>query len=245
MNGKGRTTTYQAYADVYDAFKGDRSSTAHLLNSLIEKYQPESNILLDLACGTGSIAQWLADSFTITGLDSSNRMLQIAKHKMPNVRFVRGNMENFRLNQCFDVIYCLHNSLNHLLLFQQWVSTFHTVANHLAPGGLFIFDINPAGRMEHLATLEPSVKQVGEDYVITQVFKDRTPNRYTWDVKILVKKRSGYNLKHEPVKVSCYPDSIITNALNANFKILESFERSAPETFDDIGRMYYVCAKRT
>jgi SAM-dependent methyltransferase len=238
-----KQTTYRAYADIYDAFKGDRSSTAFLLADLIKEYRPQSHLLLDLACGTGSIAQHLAESFSVVGIDNSDRMLKIARHKAPDMQFVHGNMELFRLGQHFDVVYCIHNSVNHLLRFQQWKNAFHTIAEHLVEGGIFIFDINPVDKMEYLVTLGPSIKQVGEDYVVTQVIKGSRDHLYTWDVKVIIKKRHGYSLKHEPIVVSSYPEQMIINALNDEFKVLRCFEPASSEIPDDIGRLYYICKK--
>jgi demethylmenaquinone methyltransferase/2-methoxy-6-polyprenyl-1,4-benzoquinol methylase len=43
---------------------------------------------LDVACGTGYATRWLPGE--ITGLDQSERMLEIAAERMPEARFVRG-----------------------------------------------------------------------------------------------------------------------------------------------------------
>ena len=44
---------------------------------------------LDVACGTGYAARWLPGE--ITGLDQSERMLAIARRRLPDARFVRGD----------------------------------------------------------------------------------------------------------------------------------------------------------
>jgi ubiquinone/menaquinone biosynthesis C-methylase UbiE len=44
---------------------------------------------LDVACGTGYATRWLPGE--ITGLDQSERMLTIARRRLPNARFVRGD----------------------------------------------------------------------------------------------------------------------------------------------------------
>jgi demethylmenaquinone methyltransferase/2-methoxy-6-polyprenyl-1,4-benzoquinol methylase len=44
---------------------------------------------LDVACGTGYATRWLPGD--ITGLDQSERMLEIAAERLPRARFVRGD----------------------------------------------------------------------------------------------------------------------------------------------------------
>ena len=44
---------------------------------------------LDVACGTGYATRWLPGE--ITGLDQSERMLEIARERVPHGRFVRGD----------------------------------------------------------------------------------------------------------------------------------------------------------
>jgi ubiquinone/menaquinone biosynthesis C-methylase UbiE len=44
---------------------------------------------LDVACGTGYATRWLTGE--ITGLDASERMLEIAAQRLPDARFVHGD----------------------------------------------------------------------------------------------------------------------------------------------------------
>jgi SAM-dependent methyltransferase len=234
--------TYNAYAEIYDGLKGDRSSSIDLVHNLIKKHKGDARLVLDLACGTGSIAQGLVGYFNVMGLDSSPQMLKIARHKVPGVQFVRGNMASFKLGMSFDVVYCLHNSVNHLLGFQQWEQMFGTVAEHLVPGGLFIFDYNPIDKMDGLAATGQGITTVGNNYVITEVIKERD-GHYIWDVKVLLNKNGGYLVRDEPVRVSSYADNKVADALRSKFEIIDCFKPVEPAATDDVGRIYFVCAK--
>ena len=44
---------------------------------------------LDVACGTGYLTRWLPDE--VVGLDQSERMLRIARERVPSAEFVRGD----------------------------------------------------------------------------------------------------------------------------------------------------------
>lgn len=242
MRLKKATGTYTAYAGVYDSFKGDRSETIRLLASLIRKHHPEAKTLLDLACGTGGIAQGLIDSYELVGLDNAPAMLRLAREKLPHTPLLLANMVDFKIKQKFDVIYCLHNSVNHILTFHEWQSMFTNVAAHLNKNGIFIFDINPIEKMDELAQSGPFVTQVRQDYVITQVTKDAIESGlYDWGVKIFSRHRGNNFLLHdEIIKVSSHPLDQVSHALMNNFDIVDFFILNQADKSEDIGRAYYV-----
>jgi ubiquinone/menaquinone biosynthesis C-methylase UbiE len=75
-------TGYSVFARYYDSLTAniDYKKRADYFNSIIEKFrQTEGNILLDLACGTGSIAEEMAKiGYDVIGVDYSDEMLGIA-----------------------------------------------------------------------------------------------------------------------------------------------------------------------
>lgn len=238
--------TYKFYSQIYDDFKGDRSANVRLLTRLIEKHKPDATSLLELACGTGSIAQGLSKSYIVTGLDNSKHMLQIAKTKLPPDHLIRGDMASFELSQKFDVIYCVHNSMNHLDSFGLWEAVFERVHAHLHKNGVFIFDFNPVDKMERLSRSGSFVRQIGKHYVVSQVTKKPYPETsYGWHVKLFLNQKGDkYVLKHSVIHAASYPFSQVTTALSRCFSIAESFVLEQSEMADDVGRAYYVCVKK-
>jgi SAM-dependent methyltransferase len=89
---------YEARAPEYDEwyegtgrFAGrDRPAWQELLGELAATLGaiPPARTL-DVACGTGYATRWLPGE--ITGLDQSERMLEIAAERLPHARFVRGD----------------------------------------------------------------------------------------------------------------------------------------------------------
>jgi trans-aconitate methyltransferase len=236
------TSTYTAYAAAYDDFKGDRHETIELLKRLIERYHPTAKSVLDLACGTGSIAKGLIGRFDIVGLDNAGAMLDLAKKKLPDMPLVNANMIDFKINQKFDVVYCVHNSVNHLLTLPEWQAMFANVAKHLYKDAIFIFDINTVEKMDRYAHAGIGTTQIGQDYLMTQVTKDTAKsNVYSWDVKIFSKqKRNNFLLHHESIKVSAFPLDQVEEALINSFTLVDSFILDKAEKDEDIGRAYYV-----
>jgi len=63
------------------------------------------------------------------------------------VEFIQGDMRRFDLGRRFPFIFIARNSLLHLTSTEDILAAFAAVRRHLAPGGLFAFDIlNPAPR---------------------------------------------------------------------------------------------------
>ncbi len=62
---------------------------------------------LDVACGTGFLTRHLSGE--IAGLDQSERMLQIARGRLPNVEFVRGDALSLPFaEESFDRVFTAH-----------------------------------------------------------------------------------------------------------------------------------------
>jgi SAM-dependent methyltransferase len=62
---------------------------------------------LDAACGTGRHAQHLADTHVVAGVDGSPEMLAVARAKVPDARFVLGDLTAVPFpDDTFDVLVC-------------------------------------------------------------------------------------------------------------------------------------------
>jgi SAM-dependent methyltransferase len=105
--------------------------------------------VLELACGTGQLTVPIAlDGHPAVGLDRSHAMLDAAKTRASadgaSVAFVQSDMRDFALNREFNLIFVARNSLLHLLTTADLLAAFAAITRHLAPDGLFAFDIfNP------------------------------------------------------------------------------------------------------
>lgn len=109
-----------------------------------------SGDVLELACGTGQLTVPIAAAgFPIAGLDLSQPMLNRAKERAAAanvfVEHMLGDMRSFDLGRKFALIFIARNSLLHLHSIEDLLGAFAAVRRHLAPGGIFAFDIfNPS-----------------------------------------------------------------------------------------------------
>jgi SAM-dependent methyltransferase len=98
--------------------------------------------VLDLGCGTGQLAAALADGRSVAGVDPAAAMLKVARHR-PNgqkVDWVEADARDVRLGRKFDLVLLTGHAFQVFLTQNDQASVLRTIAHHLAPGGLFIFD---------------------------------------------------------------------------------------------------------
>jgi SAM-dependent methyltransferase len=131
--------------------------------------------VLDLGCGTGRITVPLIaaavaarDDAEVVGLDSSASFLRAAERKLAatphagRARLVEGDMRDFDLGEPFDLVVCGFNNLAYIHETADHVACFGAVRRHLAPGGIFAFDVQTpylAQLAEARAAVFPTVRR--------------------------------------------------------------------------------------
>jgi len=145
---------YARYAPLYDASGQVRFALlSHAyLRELLVRHPANGRRALDLACGTGTLALLLADEgWSVTGLDSSAAVLAQAEAKAAggptsaHVSFVLGDMRQVAgvvPADSFDLATCTYDSLNYMLSAADLAACFVAAAHALAPGGLYVADMN-------------------------------------------------------------------------------------------------------
>lgn len=142
--------SYSAFARYYDELTAniDYKGRGGYFHEIIKKFKKTSgNILLDLACGTGSIAEAMAClGYDVIGVDNSEEMLGIAVGKKfesgLNIQYLCQDMRYIDMFGTVDVTICALDSINHLPSIDDVKKVFERVAFFSEVGGLFIFDVN-------------------------------------------------------------------------------------------------------
>lgn len=133
------------YALYYDLLYRDKDyqAEADYVATLIRQYHPQANSLLDLGCGTGKHAQcFAAQGLRVHGVDRSSGMLALAhaRTRPGQLTFSQGDIRALALDERFDVVTALFHVMSYQTSVADLNAVFSGVAQHLAPGGLFIFD---------------------------------------------------------------------------------------------------------
>lgn len=140
--------TYSILADIYDIVMSDvdYETWADYLDEIILMHQPTARSILELACGTGTIALSLEefDCYEITATDGSSDMIRIAQKKAAEVNseidFFAMNFLNLTINKKFDVVYMVFDSINYLHTEAEILKLHQEVKKILNPGGIFVYD---------------------------------------------------------------------------------------------------------
>ena len=150
---------YDSIASVYDNINAeiDYSAWADFIENCFKKYlNAKPELVLDLACGTGSMTFELQSrGYDMIGADISEDMLTEALDKayernVEGILFLRQDMRNFELYGTVGAICSCLDSINYLTEDGDLEKCFKCVHNYLDPDGLFIFDVNTPYKFENI-----------------------------------------------------------------------------------------------
>ena len=148
---------YEKYAEIYDSSGqiGFSLRTIPYLRELLERHPVEKGSILDLACGTGTVAlSFAGNGWEVWGVDASSEMLAQAENKAREtgltLRLSCQDMRHFTVPAGVRLVTCLYDSMNYMLTFSDLQAVMQRVAAHLSPGGIFLFDMNTAWALEHV-----------------------------------------------------------------------------------------------
>jgi SAM-dependent methyltransferase len=148
---------YSDMAKFYDVLTDDvmYEKWAGYIERLFLRYKQKPEIVLDLACGTGSLSRLLSQrGYDVIGVDASPEMLSAASEKTAGLEkpplFVCQKMEALDLYGTVDCALCCLDSVNYLRNISSLNAAFKRVGLFLRPGGLFIFDVNTERKFKNM-----------------------------------------------------------------------------------------------
>jgi len=151
------TDSYSFLAGCYDGltYDVDYASWADYIEKHFRRRKLPGRTVLDLACGTGSLTWELAArGYETIGVDRSPEMLAQAaqKHREGAIPplFLCQSMEKLDLYGTVDACVCCLDSVNYVTDPRKLLRAFRRVRLFLAPGGLFLFDVNSPEKLEGL-----------------------------------------------------------------------------------------------
>jgi ubiquinone/menaquinone biosynthesis C-methylase UbiE len=127
-------------AGVYDSLDSDRSDLDACLAIVAEL---GASRVLDLGCGTGTLAIMLASSgLDVVAVDPAGAMLDVARAKLgaKRVRWIRGDATSLSSQLRADVVTCTGNAVQAIVDDTTWHRTLQAVNSFLMPDGYFVFE---------------------------------------------------------------------------------------------------------
>ena len=173
---------FDAYARYYDLLYRDKdyAAEAEYVASHIHGRAPQAKRILELGCGTGAHAEYLARmGYTVHGVDLSEAMLARAearKATLPSevaarLSFGLGDVRTVRTGETYEAVISLFHVMSYQTTNTDLAAAFETAATHLEPGGLFLFDFwygpavltqKPEVRVKRLEDDEIKVTRIAE-----------------------------------------------------------------------------------
>ena len=99
------------------------------------------NRVLDIGCGYGRHSREVTkQSFQVTGIDISEKAIEIANAKQKNIPYFVADIRTFESNDLFDSAYAYNSTMAYFLDDADLNSALLNINSLLRTGGLFVFD---------------------------------------------------------------------------------------------------------
>jgi len=237
---------YSKFSEIYDLLMTDvpYAKIAEIIDLKLKKHQIKNNLILDLACGTGSLTKELSEKgYDMIGADSSYEMLEKAREKNPGILLLNQSMENFELYGTVGAIVCSLDSINYILDDEDLNKTFKNCNNYLEPGGIFIFDINTEHKFKNI--LADNIFTYDSDEIFYAWENNYSEKEKLCDfyLTFFVKEKENYSKFCEVHTERVYSEKEIERALKNNgFKVLEKLDDfTGNKSHKKSERIMYVC----
>ena len=196
---------YSAFAQVYDRLTSEISyrQRAEYFRQLMKLHGGrEDGILLDLACGTGSLSvEFARMGYDVIGVDSSCDMLSVALGKnaglAKEVLYLCQDMAELDLYGTVGTAVSALDSLNHVTDPAKLQQALDRVSLFLEPGGLFLFDANSVYKQRSVLGNNTFVYDMADVYCVWQnSFRPQT-NTVDISLDIFEEQSPGVYIRRE------------------------------------------------
>lgn len=229
---------FDAYSRYYDMLYQDKDYSAEVayLDTLLQRHGVGGRELLEFGSGTGRHGRLLGESnYQVTGIERSATM---AAQALPSSGFqcLAGDIRTLQLGRTFDAVLALFHVLSYQVSNADVQSVFAAAAQHLRPGGLFLFDVwySPA---VYFMRPEVRVKRlVSDDIEITRLAEPMLyPNENRVDVNYTVFAREAVTgtiktvAELHPMRHFSLPEiDLLSTAAGFQREAAEAFGTGAP-----------------
>ena len=246
--------SYGVFSEFYDALTANVSydTVAQVLSSLLTRYGKGRGLLLDLACGTGSVSVRLAKKgYEVIGVDLSPEMLSEAQNKAysagQNILFLCQDMTALDLYGTVDAAVCTLDGLCHLPDEESLSAALRKVSLFMNPGGVFLFDVNSVYKHRAVLGNNTFVYDTDDVYCVWQntLLSDGVTVQMDLDFFEPVSDAGDYVRQSERFTERAYPRETLEAMLKkAGFTVLDVFDGySGKPAHDTSERLLFAVRK--
>lgn len=218
-------SAYGMFAQFYDTLlreEGfDYSFLAdHLLRVFREYAGKEPQTMLDLACGTGSLAlQLYHRGKDMIAVDGSPEMLAIAQEKcfreQADILFVCQELSELDLYGTVQGAVCTLDSINHLIVQADLEAFFKRLYCFLEPGSFFLFDCNTRYKQETVLADNCFVLETDQLFCVWQNSYDAQTQLTEIELDFFVQEAPFYRRYRETFAERVYSPQALEGMLKA------------------------------
>lgn len=246
--------SYGVFSEFYDALTANVSydTVSQVLSSLLTRYGKGRGLLLDLACGTGSVSVRLAKKgYEVIGVDLSPEMLSEAQNKAysagQNILFLCQDMTALDLYGTVDAAVCTLDGLCHLPDEESVQAALRKVSLFMNPGGVFLFDVNSVYKHRAVLGNNTFVYDTDDVYCVWQntLLPDGVTVQMDLDFFEPVSDAGDYVRQSERFTERAYPRETLEAMLKkAGFTVLDVFDGySGKPAHDTSERLLFAVRK--
>ncbi|MBE6765180.1 MAG: methyltransferase domain-containing protein [Ruminococcaceae bacterium] len=219
--------SYETFSAWYDPLTDnvDYDSCAARIDTLLKKHKPDCRLIVDLACGTGSLSVRLSKlGYDVIGVDRSAEMLSVAMSKGdPSILWLCQSMQELDLYGTIDAVVCTLDSVNHITDEKELEKAFAKVALFLEPDGVFIFDANTVYKHRDVLASNVFVFDTDDVYCVWQNETQDSTTQITLD--FFEQEDGVYYRSSESFRERAYSDEELEKMLsNCGMEIVEKFD---------------------
>ncbi len=242
---------YGDFAKLYEELQDiNYIAFADYIEAIFEKEKVSPKLVLDLACGTGTLTSILAKrGYDMIGVDMSCEMLNIAREKAMeenlDILYLNQDMTDFELYGTVDAIICTLDGVNYLTEDGELEKMLSLAKNYLNPDGIMIFDINTEYKLSKILGNNTFVNEEKGIFYVWQNEYDEKDKICYFRLDFFEKNVESYNRYTEEQAERAYSEKEILDASKkcglSVSKVYDELKFSPPKA--DTQRCFFVLRK--
>lgn len=247
MSKQERYSSYDPFAWFYERYwsREVAPQIMTVIDRLLVPSLSRGASVLDLCCGTGyTCSQLIRRGFEVTGLDGSKEMLRYARRQAPGARFMLADARSFELPPVHEGIVSTFDSLNHVMSLDELTAVFRNAHRALAPGGLFLFDLNmEKGFLLHWVDYFAIVND--KEVCVLKGAYDSEQRIGRYDITMFRRHQKMWRRTDAAITERCYTAREIKRALKtAGFKEISTYDAEKDMGLTEhVGRTFFLARK--
>jgi len=223
---------YSGLAYVYDQIMDHvpYDSWVQDLEKVFETQGVKPVRILDCACGTGAMANRLANKgYVMTGIDLSEEMLvhaqENALEQELKVRYLMMDIREIAIKDKFDAVISYFDGVNYLIDKADLEEFLTGVQRVLNPGGLLVFDISSAYKMERTLGRNTFAESHEDLAFIWENYYDNKTRMLQFDMTMFLEEEDGLFERHyESHQLKAHTVQDIERVIPESLELLTSID---------------------